>query len=337
MKKLTVFISNSKSGAFFEIATGWANALKECGHTAVLWGGKASTWRSSPPDIYIGCSGWRQNIPSNHSAKIAIHVNPYCDDAVQVSGGPLINDRPEAIRWVAGQKPDLVFGYGLQQDIDKWWIKWKTDLGIKAIGMPNAADAIKYNYINQSNKALECDIGWVGGYWVYKAMNMNKYLIPVVKKHNSVWLGWSGPKGLWKGKATQLQIIQLFHSAKVCPVVVEPHTTKYGIDIPERIFKVAACGALVVADPCYGIDRYFPGDSLVLANSPQNYVDLCNKWVKASDDERVHQARKLQREVLAKHTYFNRIQTLLNALGYKEEASAYNSVIDKLLNGMPTP
>jgi spore maturation protein CgeB len=219
--------------------------------------------------------------------------------------------------------------------MNKWWPRWTTDMGLQVVGMPNAADTTKYNYSGHPNTSLVCDLGWVGGYWGYKAINMDRYLVPVMRKHKSIWFGWSGPKDLWKGQADQNKVTQLYHSAKVCPVVVEPHTTKYGIDMPERIFKAAACGALDVADPCTGINRFFSKDSLVLASTPKEYEALCDYWVAMDFTARKRQAQKLQREVLSKHTYLHRAQKFLSEFGYKEEAAAYDGLIKELVDNMP--
>jgi len=329
MSKLTVFVTNSKSGAFFEIAKGWCNALRIMGHKPLLWDGDQNTWDRNPPDIYIGCSGWRQQLPRGHKAKVAIHVNPYCDEVMQVPGGPVINESADAIKWTLAQNPIFVFGYGLQDDMVQWWYRWKRDHDIDIVGMPNAADTTLYAP-GPTVPNLVCDVGWVGGYWGYKAINMDKYLLPVARKYKTIWLGWSGPKDLWKGKASQGQVQSLFNSAKICPCVVEPHTTKYGIDIPERIFKVAASGALAVSDPVHGIDRFFSSDALPLATDPDNYMDLCDTYIKMSPEERQAQAIKLRSEVIRKHTYLSRIQTMFEAFGYYNEADKCNLVISKI-------
>jgi hypothetical protein len=327
--KLTIFIVNSKSGAFYEIATGWKNAFIAAGHTAIMWGGNKDAWDRYKPDIYIGCSGWRQEIPRSTKTKIAIHTNPFCNSMIQVPGGPLINENGDAISWTLSQQPDLVFGYGLQEDINKWWHKWR-ERGLKAVGMPSAADITIYRRVPSTN--MKFDIGWVGGHWGYKAINLDKYLVPVVRKHKlkSVWFGWSGPPGLWKGKASPSQVLNVFNSAKVCPTVVEPHTTKFGIDMPERIFKLAACGAAVVSDPVHGINRYFSSDALAMAKTPEEYMVLCEKFIAMGEAERRQHAKKLQGEVLRKHTYFHRIKTFFEALGFGSEANEVNGIIEKV-------
>jgi hypothetical protein len=331
MANLTIFITNSKSGAFYEISSGWLNAFIIGGHRAIHWDGNLDQWERHKPDIYIGCSGWRQKLPPNHKAKVAIHVNPYCDTIIQVPGGPVINEQRDAINWTLKQNPRFIFGYGTQDDVETLWCKWK-DHGVEIVGMPNAADLTKYQPTAPDPK-LACDVGWVGGYWGYKAINMDKYLLPVVRRFQSNWLGWSGPKGLWKGRATQRQVLALFNSAKICPCVVEPHTTHYGIDMPERIFKIIACGALPISDPVKGIERFFPPDILPTASSPQHYMELCEIYINMDANKRKEVASRLRKRLLENHTYLHRVKVFLEKLGYQEEAAQYDSLIAKACSG----
>jgi len=325
-RPLNVLITNSKSGAFFFIANGWVNAFKKAGHNALLWNGDMATWNKVNPDIYIGCSGWRQRFPRNAKLKVAIHTNPYCQQKIQVPNGPIINESQDAINWTIAQKPNVVFGYGLQYHMDRYWSGWKRYAHV--VGMPNAADVTKYYPVHAND---DIDVGWVGGYWGYKAINLDRYLIPVAKKFKSKWYGWSGPQGLWSGKVDDEEVVRkLFCSAKVCPVVVEPHTTTYGIDMPERIFKVAACGGLVIADPVNEMERYFTPGSVLVAKDPSEYMRLCEEWIKKPKQDRDEMAKKLTKEVLTKHTYYHRIQTILNALGFSSQATEIDKLIAKL-------
>jgi hypothetical protein len=329
MAKLTVFIVDSGSGAFWQIAQGWFNALLKAGHQPVMWNGDWKTWHHFEPDIYIGCSGHRRE-PCDDKAKVAIHVNPYCDEVIQVPGGPIINESQDAIKWTLNQKPKLVFGYGLQDDMNRWWAHWTNKHGIPTIGMPNAADVTRYFPRGMAVDKFKCDIGWVGGYWAYKGQNIDKYLLPIVKKYKTLWYGWSGPAGLWQGQINDGDVNWLFNSAKVCPAIVEPHTTKYGIDIPERIFKVAACGALTLSDPFWGYERYFKPESIPMASSPAEYAAMMENHLAATDEARRTRASELRSQVLTKHTYYHRVQVLLKALGYTQEASEYDTIIAAL-------
>lgn len=326
---MKIFIRNTKSGAFFYIASGWARAFRKAGHQVVMWDGDISEWNRASPDIYIGCSGWPQQLPSNHKAKVAIHVNPWCDEIIKVPNGPLINDNTKAIKWTLDQKPDFVFGYGNDDDMKKYWYKWAKYTNI--VGMPNAADVELYKRIN-ADPAHSVDIGWVGGYWGYKAINMDKYILNVANNFNTIWYGHSGPKKpFYRGKIDNEDLVlKLFSSAKVCPTTVEPHTTNYGIDIPERIFKLGACGAMVVSDPVAGIRRYFNEEELIIAKNPSDYLDLCRYWINTTEYERRAKAAKLHKAVISKHTYYHRAQKFLQSFGFVNDAKSFDSILKNI-------
>ena len=330
---MNILIANSKSGAFYHIANGWKNAFNAGGHNALLWDGTRGSWERHRPDIYIGCASWPQDFSKLRSqTRVAIHVDPYSGETIRVPGGPLIRTRKEYVDWTIKQKPDFVFGYGFQDDMDRYWSYWRNKHGLKIVGMPNAADSTIYKE-TKKDQTHDCDVGWVGGYWRYKAINLDKYLMPLVNNFKVIWYGWNGPRKIWKGQANQDQVIKLFNSAKICPSVVEPHTTKFGIDVPERMFKVAACGALTILDPFKGIERFFSADSIVLAKNPTDYFRLCKQYIEMREEERKTQARKMKTEVLSKHTYFNRVQVFFRNFGYQEEASRYDELIKSQVAG----
>ncbi|MDC1143183.1 glycosyltransferase, partial [Planctomycetota bacterium] len=161
------------------------------------------------------------------------------------------------------------------------------------------------------------------------------YLLPAFEKYGGVWYGYSGPEGdYYRGRLeSEDKVIKLFSSAKVCPAVVEPHTTTLGFDIPERIFKLGAMGALVVSDPIAGLERYFP-DGVQMAKDEAEYLELCGYWIDAPEDKRREEARRLQTQVFQFHTYFSRIQTLFAALGYDSEANDAQTTIDGLVQSV---
>ncbi len=79
-----------------------------------------------------------------------------------------------------------------------------------------------------------------------KAKVIDKYLVPVLKDSglSSKVFGWGDwQDGLCSGKLPDRSVSAFFNSGRVAPCISEPHTHRYGIDLPERVFKTALCGA----------------------------------------------------------------------------------------------
>lgn len=310
---MKILLTHKPGGAYGFISEGWLNALKAAGHTVQRWDGIQSTWDEFNPDLYIGCSGHRQPIPKNHKhTKIAIHVNPYCD--MSIDG---INETADAINWTVNQKPTVVFGYG-HEDYRSYWANWTTKHNIPWVPMPTAGDSTIFK---DYGAFRDLDIVYVGGYWPYKARNIDKYLIPAIKTTNlkSRICGW----GDWPVVASKIDdrdVPALFNIAKIGPCIVEPHTSKWGIDIPERMWKVALCGALVISDPVKDIEKHMP--SVVVANDPKHYAELC-EYYSANDNkqERLEIANQQKAEVIKNNTYFKRLAVLFRAIDKATDCS----------------
>lgn len=313
---MRVLVVHRPGGAFGFISDGWINAIRAAGGAAERWDGQRATWDAFKPDIYIGCSGHRQAVPpvaERGGTRVAIHANPYGPTSL-----PGIDEPQDAINWTLAQKPDCVFGYGHETD-RHYWSHWTSKHGIAWAPMPTAGDSTIYKDLGG---VRDLDVAYVGGYWPYKAKNLDQYIKPLLMEplgHMSDrmlivemrgWGDWPKLYG-YKGQITDQEVTPLLNRAKVGPCVTEPHTTKWGIDLPERIFKVALCGALVVHDPVVGLHRFMP--SVVMAGNPSEYGDLVRSHVAAYNTSSAI-AKKQKAEVLASHTYFDRIATLLVTL-----------------------
>lgn len=311
-KQLRILCCNPSGGAFVYITNGYGNAFQKLGHKFKRWDGNIDVWNNFNPDIYICASGHKQSIPSNHRAKLAIHVNPYCKERLQVSGGPLINESNSNIDWVVKQKPSIVFGYANKAEKKKYFYGW----GDKFLPMPNAGDSTIYKEVEPVSK-YECDVGWIGGYWKYKAMTLDKYIKPLIKKFNCAIYGWGNSWGKFgNGEIKDSDVNSLYSSVKIAPAISEPHTQVYGIDLPERVFKASIAGAFVIADNTPSIRNYF-GEELPIAKNPGDLIDKIKYYLKHEDER--EELRKLQKErVLNNHTYIHRIKNMLNTLGYKQ-------------------
>lgn len=280
------------------------------------WNGQGSTWDAFGPDLYLGCSGHRQPIPVDRAAKIAIHVNPY--GPVQIPG---ISEPQEAIDWTLAQKPDAVFGYGAEQD-RLLWSYWSERHGILWVPMPTAGDKCLFD-LEPRDEEKDYDAVYLGGRWAYKGKSIDPYLLPALDRPGLKYKlhGWGEwPSGYCSGPLSDDKVAGFLHSGRVGPCISEPHTQQYGFDIPERVWKVALCGTLPVHDPVPNIKALLP--SLVVAQNPQNYSDLCWHYSRPENAaERLDLTVRVRAEVLAGHTYHHRLAGMLSSLGFTADAA----------------
>lgn len=315
---MKVIIAEPNGGAFLYIVNGFKNAFNDIGCETILWSGDEKVFKDFDPDLYIGCSGHRKQIPSGYKGLIAIHVNPFGDRLEPIHGVD-INETKDAIEWTLNQRPNVVFGYGLNEEYETFWKNWEKN-NVKFVGCPTAGDATLY----KPNK-IEVDykIAFLGGRWPYKSHNLNSWLVSLFDrfpKHIAVygWGGWSD-KSYYKGVLDKNDSgCQFLSSAKVCPCICEPHTSRYGIDIPERFFKVALCGSLPIIDYVYGFDRYC--ENYLMGSNIDEYHNLIINYAFNSDfeEKRNLMIKNIRKEVLKNHTYHNRMMNLCDHLGLQD-------------------
>lgn len=311
-----ILVCHRPGGAFGYISDGWVNCLRDKGFNVQRWNSNLSSWREFKPDLYIGCSAHRQPIPRDDNCIYAMHVNPY---------GPIdckdINEPQSSIQYISELRPQVVFGYGFDDD-RVYWDYWTRKLSIKWVPMPTAVDrSVFFQTDDIENRNI--DISYVGGKWPYKGVNIDSYLMPVVNKAKKLnvkfqifgWGDW--PSDICDGVISDSEINKLFNSSKLGPCISEPHTYKWGFDLPERVWKVSACGMLPIHDPVPTL-RYILPD-LPMAKCANSYLDLVTHFLN-NDVDRINLAKKLQQEVLNNHSYHNRISRLFSDIGWKEES-----------------
>jgi hypothetical protein len=235
---------------------------------------------------------------------------------VQLNG---LNENESNIRWTLTQKADAVFGYGHHED-RLLWSYWTERHGIPWVPMPTAGDKTIFKVLPDVVKKF--DMVYLGGRWSYKGLTIDSYLMPLIneKKLSYKLHGWGDwPAGVCSGVLAEDQPCRFLNSGKIGPCISEKHTHEHGIDIPERAFKVALCGTLVVHDATIAIRRMIP--SAVVSSNPSQFRDYCHHFCDpANEQERAKLATAQRMEVLAAHTYHHRCAGLLSALGFEGEA-----------------
>jgi hypothetical protein len=303
--------------AFGYITDGWINCLRDKGHTVQRWDGQQSSWDQFDPDLYIGSSGHKDPVPLKRRAKVALHVNSWGPIGIDTANESRenISESRENIAWVLARNPDVVFGYGFAKD-QELWRDWTHRGGIPWVPMPTAGDRIAFQHV-MSQRMF--DFVYLGGRWPYKSHTLDKYLLPLLQLPLTYAIsGWgTWPPNTKVRELPEHEACQFLNSGNIGPCVSEKHTHQFGIDIPERCWKVALCGLLVLHDPVPGMEKVFP--DAVIAADPQDYANKCFYYAQ-HDAERIELADNQRQFVLNNHTYHHRIRDLLQATGFIEEA-----------------
>lgn len=319
-----ILLCHRPNGAFGYISDGWFNCLKQSGFNVKRWDSNIETWRNFIPDLYIGCSAHRQPIPKDTNCELVIHVNPYGPTDF---GG--INEPLESIKYVRETlKPSAVFGYGFDDD-GIYWKYWNQKAGVKWVPMPTGLDSTVF-YQNKSLYDRKTDLIYVGGKWQYKSITMDEYLLPTInhirsKNNKCKVYGWGDwDNNICSGIISDNDINNEFNDSKVGPCMSEKHTHMYGFDLPERVWKLAACGVLPIHDPVPTLRNIL--NDLPMARDPQEYLELVEYYID-NDVERISLVEKIKAEVIKKHSYHSRLSVLFAAIGWLDES-------ERLLNGI---
>jgi hypothetical protein len=232
-------------------------------------------------------------------------------------------------------RPDFVFIHAHDKWLEGTMSGWR-DIGIEPVGILNAADTFDY-LGGQVRPELVCDVAFVGGYWPYKARNLNNYILPLCHPDsglnvkvfgNSPW-----PTEKYLGGIENHDVRDLFVSATVCPNVSEPHSTDLGWDVIERPFKVLAAGGFCVSDYVPEARDLFTEEELPMAESPSQMAGMIRHFVECPElRQRFIDAGR--RKVLLDHTYFDRVTLMFDHLGLPTESTRVLKVKGELLKGL---
>lgn len=331
-----LFLSDN-SGAPFYQRVGLAKALVRAGHDAMFWQPERKpafdAFGEYEPDVFIG-----QTYNTSRAVAKCIKARPHMKVAlfasalgevlkdVDVKRFPIVvasDDEKRVIETLKKEtgKPDFVWIHHHRNQAAYSIGGWLDQFGIPVLGSGKAADLLTY-WGGKHDPLLDCDVGYIGGYWPYKAQNLNKYLLPLCGKHDVKIFGntpWPVPQHL--GFIDEGDAKNLFASAKICPNVYEPHSVQYGRDPIERPFKVLAAGGFVL-DAGYVRtihEDFFPSKEIPYAQTPKEFFELVHFFLSKPLDREII-AKNGQLRVLYEHTYFHRVSEFLHLLGFPTEA-----------------
>ena len=338
-----IVIANDGYHAHYFERLGWVNSLTDadvpCGFYNIQETPAFDVFEMCKPTVFIG-----QLYNMDEATIKCLLANP--DTKVILRAGhfskytPIMND-PHMLtvsneeikvlkRLVAGMNNKIViYCHYLQDDVEYTHELFK-EFGVDILGVPMAADIITYRG-GDKREGLECDIGFVGGYWPYKGQIIDQYLTPLLYTQqysakifgNQPWPHISQ----YCGMLDDVFVKDLFVSAKVCPNLSEPHAHTYGFDLNERAFKILAAGGVCVMDNVLAARALF-GDHVLFATNPDEFKEKIDFVINTDMTQHVIDAKKF---VYNNHTSFHRVASMLEAVNEKtfakEVMNAHNNYI----------
>ena len=346
MKK--IMISSDGPHAHYHIRMGWGRVLSAMGYDVVLWDIQAKTpfdaFDEFEPDYFFGQTYNLNNslykcIKERPHLKVMMKGSDWGDMQKEIDpdkyGVLFANDEEkrlvEKLKSETG-KPDFLHIYYHDNWVGKTHNHWEN-IGCRTVSIMNGADTFMYTR-GGFNPEYRCDVAFVGGYWPYKAINMDKYLMPLtfpVGKYNVKFFGNQGWPGThYMGWIEDEEVKNLIASSTICPNISEPHATDFGFDINERAFKVLASKGFCISDNVDSmVNDVFTNDEVVFANSPQEFQELVEHFIKYPKERQAYINRGYK-TVMQNHTYFHRVSKMFEEFGDTDESIRCLKVYEQL-------
>tara|TARA_Y100000004_G_scaffold55054_2_gene61312 strand:+ start:3684 stop:4736 length:1053 start_codon:yes stop_codon:yes gene_type:complete len=335
---MKILISNDGPHAHYYIRMSWLKVFSAMGHEVQIWekGQRPAfdVFDEFEPDIFMGQT-YNLNeatfkcIKQRPHMKVVMRASDWGDiqKDIDLEKYPILVAQEEEKKLLERLKeetgkPDFVHNHYHDNWIRHTHNKWE-DIGIKPISLIHGADIFDF-YLRNPVEALRCDIGFVGGYWPYKAINLDEYLIKLchpVGKYNIKLFGNSNwPVTQYCGRIASENVGALFASATISPNISEPHSQDFGYDIIERPFKVLMSGGFCISDYVESMaNDVFTNGEIIFAKTPKEFKTLVDYYVK-NPLERFQHIQAGYQSVVKNHTYFDRMATVFSALGLESEA-----------------
>ena len=199
------------------------------------------------------------------------------------------------------------------------YAKW-MEHGLQVESLPLACDTTVYHPNITDNPQFDgVQMTFVGGYWPYKAQQLDRYLRPY-EKDLTVFGRERWPYAGYGGPLPQDQEAALYRQARLSPTINEPHCERLNIDQNERVFKVLGSGGCSITDAISGYREWFSADELPVPASLEEYHEIVQTLLTDSTLNQTYRTRGYQ-AIVNRHTYAHRAQRVLELLGISLPAS----------------
>jgi len=347
---MKILISNDGRHAHYYQRMAWSNAFQACGFQVGFWdiGNTPAfdVFDKFEPDIFMGQAynlddATIKCIKERPHLKVALRAGDWGDQTKEIDHEKfnILTTTTKEVKMLeelknqTGQPEFIHIHYAPEAIAHTHQYYW--NIGIKPVSLMMCADTFSYSNA-KFDPELECDIGFVGGFWPYKGQVIEPYLFPVLHPLNKYRTKIFGNQP-WRvnqycGVISDNKTKDLFVSAKICPNLSEPHAQAYGFDINERIFKILYAGGFCISDNVEGYKMF--GDGIVIADSPKDFREKIEYHLNTDEGrmlmpEIMYKGQKIVKE---NHTGFHRVAQILNEFGYSEEAFSLLNQYSNFLN-----
>ena len=334
---MRILISTDGPHAHLYIRQAWGKVFSQMGHQVSFWDVSTKSvfdaFDEFEPNIFMGqtyniSKGLIKCIKERPHLKVAMRASDWGDiqDDIDLEKYPILVAQEEEKKMLEQLKketgkPDFVHNHYTQKWIDVTHNKWK-DIGIKPVSLIHAAAIFDFHPKPQL-EVLQCDIGFVGGYWPYKSRTLDPYIVDLchpVGQYKIKIFGSNWPVAQHHGVIATENMSSLFSSATVCPNVSEAHSQDFGYDIIERPFKVLSSGGFCISDYVESMaEEVFNNGEVVFAKTPKEFREKIEHYIN-NPDERIEHMKKGYESVMRNHTYFERVSDIFKNLGMNEES-----------------
>ena len=348
---MKILISNDGPHAHYYIRMSWAKVFSAMGHRVQMWqtGEKPAfdVFDEFEPDLFMGQTynldkALFKCIKSRPHMKVVMRASDWGDmqKGIDLKKYPILVAQEkekkllEKLKEETG-KPDFVHNHYHDNWIKATHNKWK-DIGIEPISLIHAADIFEF-YLKQPSDVLKCDVGFVGGYWPYKAINLDKYLVslchPVGKYNIKIFGSSDWPVVQYLGRIASENVGTLFASATISPNISEPHSQDFGYDIIERPFKILMSGGFCISDYVESMaNDVFTNNEIVFAKTVKEFKTLVDYYIE-NPEKRAEHIEAGYNLVAQNHTYFHRVAKVFSKLGMDSESDRCMETMMKFFEG----
>mgnify|MGYP003636080183 CR=1 FL=1 len=183
----------------------------------------------------------------------------------------------------------------------------------RIFGVPWGSSLYNYDEIQNAKpvmKGLEHDISWVGSIWGKPGRgnmdSIQSFLQPLIDTPN-LKLNIAG-EGTPKGIINNEEHKAILRTGKICPIINAP-SWKIEQGVMDRFWTVFTTGRFGVVDTP-GVYKFFDEDEVVVATSPEEYIELSKYYIK-NVDKQLPFIEKVQKRIKEEYNWYSTWKNIL--------------------------